>query len=115
MTASRTLFLGALVVVAGAALFAARPGRAEDPPVAYELRYVSITGDGGTAKAWFEGAPPSGTKVQEALDRFTSQGFRLGTFSPAWRQASVNVGAAGPTSVSTTDSVYVLLLERGRR
>lgn len=114
MIASRTLFLGALALVAGAAFVAARPGRAEDPP--YDLRYISITGDGGTAKAWFEGAPPSGTKVQEALDRFTREGFRLGAFSPAWRQPNVNVSTT--TSIPTTntqDSVYVLFLERGRR
>ena len=73
MTASRALFLGALVVAVGAAFVAARPGRAEDPP--YELRYISITGDGSTAKAWYEGAPPSGSKVQDALDKFTREGF----------------------------------------
>jgi hypothetical protein len=115
MTASRTLFLGALALVAGAAFVAARPAPAEDPP--YELRYVSITGDGSTAKAWFEGAPPSGTKVQEALDRFTREGYRLGTFSPAWRQPqiSVNTGTTVPGTSALQDSVYVLFLEKGRR
>ena len=113
MTASRTLFLGALVVAVGAAFAAARPGRAEDPP--YELRYISITGDGSTAKAWYEGAPPSGSKVQDALDRFTREGFKLGTVSPAWRPNHVTVGATAPANVTTTDPTYLLLLEKGRR
>jgi hypothetical protein len=116
MTASRSsrfLVLGAVLVAAGAVLVAARPGRAEDPP--YDMRYVSVTGDGSTAKAWFEGAPPSGTKVQDALDRFAREGYRLASLSPAWRQANVTVSPATPTSVTTPESVYVLILERGRR
>jgi hypothetical protein len=113
MTASRTLFLGALAVAVGAAFVAARPGRADDPP--YELRYVSITGEGSTAKAWYEGAPPSGSKVQDALDRFTREGFRLGTVSPAWRQNHVTVSTTGAANVTPVDPSYLLLLEKGRR
>ena len=41
---------------------------------------------------------------------------RLASLSPAWRQASVTVSAAAtPTTVTTPESTYVLILERGRR
>src|SRR5262245_41616008 len=106
MTASRS-FLGILLLVAaGLVLLASRTGSAEDA-TGYELRYVSITGEGNNAKAWFEGAAPGGARVQEALDRFTKEGYRLGTLSPAWRPSGVAPAAGAETG-------YVLLLERRR-
>ena len=105
--------LALLAVGAGAALLA-RPGRAEDA-YGYELRYVSLSGEGSTAKAWFEGAPATGAKVQEALDRFAKEGFRFASLSPAWRQGVVNVSTgASSSSTALPEPLFVLLLERGR-
>ena len=106
MTSTRPLFLGLLLVAAGLVFVASRPGRAEES-TGYDLRYLSITGEGNNAKAWFEGAAPGGARVQEALDRFTKEGYRLGTLAPAWRPG-------GAPTAAGTDTAYVLLLERKR-
>jgi hypothetical protein len=103
----------ALVAAGVVALAGARRGEAEEP--AYELRFLSLTGEGSTTKAWYEGAPPSGVKVQEALDRFAQQGFRLAGQAPAWRQGQVNVSSSSPSSTTVPDPAWILLLERGRR
>ncbi|MGE0192706.1 MAG: hypothetical protein AB7T63_11785 [Planctomycetota bacterium] len=82
--ASPTRGRAALVAVVtlalvGTALAFAFGARAEDRPPAREtdIRYLAVTGDGPTARAWFDGAPPNGTPVQEALDTFAQQGFRV--------------------------------------
>ncbi|MCA9315821.1 MAG: hypothetical protein R3F05_05320 [Planctomycetota bacterium] len=76
------LALAALAVV-GAALAFAFGARAEDRPTPREtdIRYLAVTGDGPTARAWYDGAPPNGTPVQEALDTFAQQGFRVSQVS----------------------------------
>lgn len=105
--------LALLAAGAGAALLA-RPGRAEDAR-GYELRYVALSGEGGSAKAWFEGAPAGGARVQEALDRLTKEGFRFASLSSAWRPGVVNVSSgASPSSTTVPEPLFVLLLERGR-
>ena len=114
MTRTRMTLLALLVAVGALVFVATKPGRAEEPP--YEMRYVSITGDGSNAKAWFEGAPPSGARVQETLDRFAREGYRFAALTPAWRQGTVNVSTVGPAPSTTTppDATYVLLLEKNR-
>ncbi len=66
-------------VTLGAALFLAWGARADDGAASktVELRYISIIGDGPNARAWYNGAPPTGTAVQDALDTFAEQGFRV--------------------------------------
>jgi hypothetical protein len=54
MTSSRPLLVGLLLVAAGLVFVASRPTRAEDS-TGYDLRYLSITGEG--SPAW----RPSGT------------------------------------------------------
>ena len=44
-----------------------RRGAAEGE--AYGLRFISISGDGSSTKAWFEGAPPTGTRVGSSRNR----------------------------------------------
>lgn len=102
-----------LALGAAATLVLARPGRAEDK-TAYELRFIALTGEGSTTKAWFEGAPATGVRAQEALDRFTQEGFRFVSLTPAWRQGVVNVSSSAPSTSAPSDAVFVLLLERGR-
>ena len=108
------VLMAALLAGAGWFLASPRSGVAEDRP--YELRFVSLTGEGSATKAWFEGAPPSGMEVQEALDRFVQQGFRLASQAPAWRGTDVTVSSGGPPGTTTTaEPAWVLFLERGRR
>ena len=88
-----------------------RRGSAEGE--AYGLRFISISGDGSSTKAWFEGAPPTGTRVQEALDRFAKEGFRFAGLQPAFRQSQVQVTSTSSSSLpSTPEPAYVLILEK---
>lgn len=107
--------LALLLLAGGAALLLSRPTAADDGP--YELRYLGISGDGSNAKAWYEGAPPSGARIQEALDRFAKEGFRYAALTPTWRQAQVNVSAATtpPLQQTQPEPTFVLILEKGRR
>ena len=115
MSKTAGVVVGLALLVTGAA-FALWPrsGSAEDPP--YELRFLSISGESSTTKAWYEGAPPSGVKVQEALDKFTQLGFRLAGQAPAWRQSQVTVTAStSPGSTTSADPAWILFLEKGRK
>jgi hypothetical protein len=62
-------------VTLGAVLVAPGFVRAADP--AKENVYLHVSGYGPNAKAWYKGAPPAGTPVQDALDHFNSRGFRV--------------------------------------
>jgi len=60
-----------------------RPGSAEPPETGNHIVYVSITGEGPSAKAWFDGATPTGVPVQTALDQFSAKGYRVAAVSEA--------------------------------
>ena len=100
--------LSALAIVAVVAT--TRRGQAQEE--AYGLRFVSISGEGSSTKAWFEGAPPTGTRVQEALDRFAKEGYRFAGLQPAVRQSQVQVTSTSSLPLSTPEPSYVLILER---
>lgn len=105
----------AVLLLLGAGAFAlARSGRAEDSVRAYEMRFLSISGAGSSATAWFEGAPASGLRVQEALSRCAQEGFRLSGVAPAWRATQVTVGSTGSSATTAADPQFVLVLERNR-
>jgi hypothetical protein len=62
----------ALIVLAGR----------QDPSLAAEdgkvdILYLSVTNEGPTAKAWYEGAPSAGVPVQEALTKFGREGYKV--------------------------------------
>jgi hypothetical protein len=99
--------LGAVAVVV-----LSRPSLAA-PEAPYEMRFVSLTGEGSATKAWFEGAPPAGTRVQEALDRFAKEGFKYAALQPTHRPTNVAVGGGGGLATQVEPS-FVLILERGR-
>jgi hypothetical protein len=103
-----------LLLVGGAAVLLSRPTAAEEGP--YELRYLGISGDGSNAKAWYEGAPPSGARIQEALDRFAKEGFRFAALTPTWRQAQLNVSTAtsAPPPATIPEPTFVMILEKRR-
>ncbi len=68
---------------------------------AVDVAYLFVTGEGPSAKAWFRDAPSTGLPVQDALDRFTKQGYVAKLVTNELR--------------STSDSVaFAILLERVR-
>jgi hypothetical protein len=104
----RVLVALALVLAGAFALgwVAQRPASAEPAPHAM---YVSITGDGPNARAWYQGSSPVGVAVQEALTALTSQGYRVKALVAGERPVVVTQGATLPPQPERT---YVLLLER---
>jgi hypothetical protein len=79
-----------------------------------ELRYLSVSGEGATAKAWFDGAPTTGLRVQEALDKFGALGFHVAHVTPAARPSVVVVdpAPAGLKDVTSGEQFYVWVLEK---
>src|SRR5262245_13878275 len=95
--------LALLVVLAvGAAAFAFARGARADGPVENRIVFLYVTGKGPQAKAWYDGAPPSGVLVQAALDTFAKQGFHHRAI----------VSSAVPGSLSEPGADYVILLHR---
>ncbi len=70
------LVLGALIALLGASWLGPNTADA-DGPKPQATKFLSITGEGPTAKAWYEGAQPSGVPLQQALERFNKDGFRV--------------------------------------
>ena len=64
----------------GVALWTSGDAAASEKPEP-AMRYIAVTGDGPTARAWYDGAAPSGVPVQEALDIFAAQGFQVADVS----------------------------------
>ena len=100
--------LGASLVAAlffvGAGLFVSsmRTGQAAPPELEVGIRYLAVSGDGPSARTWYDGAPPAGVPVQDALDHFAKQGFKVAEIS---QRLAVGTGEA---------SVWTILLERIR-
>jgi len=68
---------------------------------ATSIRFLSVTGESSTTKAWYDGAPPSGSQLQEALDRFATKGYRV-----------VGVTEPHPSTAASGAYVWNILLER---
>lgn len=107
------ILVGLLLLAGLAAAVIVRPLHAEGQDQ-HHIVYLNITGEGATAKAWYKGAPPSGVLVQEALDYFSAQGYRVASVSPSQRpivQAVVqDTGQiANPTE---EEQFFIVLLEK---
>ena len=75
-----------------------RPAEASAGKV--DIIYLSVTSEGPTAKAWYDGAPSPGVPVQDALDKFGKEGYRVVAVTEDLR--------------STIESTaFVVLLQRG--
>lgn len=70
------LVLGALIALLGATYFGSASADA-DGAKPQATRFLSISGEGPTAKAWYEGAQPSGVPLQQALEKFNKDGYRV--------------------------------------
>jgi hypothetical protein len=113
MASRRPLLLAAFLALlgGGALVVTQRSAAGEGQP--YRLVYVSVSGEGPNAKAWYDGAPPSGTPVQAALDRFTQDGFRyVGSVSTGRGGQPVVVTSAAASPESNREANLVILLER---
>lgn len=108
------LFILGLVVLATAAVVLAS-GRqaavAEDKP---HIVFLNITGEGPTARAWYRGAPPAGEPVQDALDKFSGEGYRVANVSPSQRPIITNIVGEGGSVVDQpeVEQFFIVLLER---
>ena len=107
MRTSRTI----VVVIAALAVaivgFAAGRGAHADSSDR-RIAFLYVSGHGAQAKAWYDGAPPTGVLVQSALDSFTRQGFKYAGISSSGSPALSQANA--PDSGPVAD--YVILLER---
>ena len=65
----------ALIVLTGRQ----QPSLAATPKV--DIVYISVTEEGPSARAWFDGAPSPGVPVQDALNRFAKQGYQVAAVS----------------------------------
>lgn len=89
------------------------PSRADDA-ASRHIVFLSITGEGPTAKAWYKGAPPAGAMVQDALDLFAAKGYRVASVSPSQRPVITTVVTDEETRVDAPalEQYFVVLLER---
>lgn len=98
---SASLLAALLFVGAGLFFSSMRPGEAA-PDKEMSIRYLAVNGDGPSARTWYDGAPPAGVPVQDALDHFAKQGYRVVEVS---QRLAVAAGEA---------SVWTILLERAQ-
>jgi len=89
------------------------PTRADEGTQTH-IAYMSITGEGPNAKAWYKGAPPAGVLVQEALDRFSADGYHVAEVR-AYERSVVTVVRPEDSSVGrggAQEDYFIVLLEK---
>ena len=64
------------------------------PDKGVSIRYVYVTGESATAKAWYDGVPSPGIPVQSALDKFAAEGYRVARVTDNLRSTSDDVAFA---------------------
>ena len=68
---------------------------------------------GATARAWYQGAPPSGTPVQDALDKFTADGYQFAAIATGGLPGQVVSGGSSMNpGDAALDAAFVILLQR---
>jgi hypothetical protein len=115
MTRPRALVLiGLLLALAVPASFwLAADSRAEDG--SGRSVFLHITGSGPTARAWYKGAAPAGVPVQDALDRFSADGYRVAHVTDITLPSFTLVMSDGGVSSQVPSGVepfYVVMLEK---
>lgn len=109
------LVLAALVLAAGAVGFAFSKAATADGPAAQKrLAYLYVSGRGPTARAWYQGAPPSGTPVQDALDKFTAEGYRYAAIASGGLPSQLVTSASPGLSQGdpALDASFLILLTK---
>lgn len=113
MSRPLALFLASLTLAAVAVGFALTKAASADGPGNKKLAYIYVSGRGATARAWYQGAPPSGTPVQDALDKFTSDGYQFAAISTGGLPAQfVSGGSSLSPGDAALDAAFVILLQR---
>lgn len=107
------LLLSLLVLFAAALFVVGTPSHAEEGEDNHII-YLSVTGEGPNAKAWYDGAPPAGVAVQTALDHFSSLGYHVVEVRPYQRPiVTVVVPDQGVMQEpSIRDEFFIILLEK---
>lgn len=113
MTRPVALFVAALTLAAVAVGLALTKAASADGPGNKKLAYVYISGRGATARAWYQGAPPSGTPVQDALDKFTADGYQFAAIATGGLPGQVVAGGSSLNpGDAALDAAFVVLLQR---
>lgn len=109
------LSLALLVLLAFAVLLVLRerPSAASPGDVKHAV-FLHVSGEGPSAKAWYRGAPPTGVPVQDALDTFSEQGYRVVAVGPASRPSITNVTSGGSAFTRDTlpEQFFVVFMEK---
>jgi hypothetical protein len=100
----------------GLALFMGldRASLADDEEARHTV-FLSISGEGANALAWYQGAPPTGVPVQDALDRFSELGYRVANIAASERPSIITIVQATGSSIrenTLSDQFYIVMLER---
>lgn len=113
MSRARLAILASLLVAVGVLAIAWSRGADAEPNVSHRIVYLYVSGRGAQAKAWYDGGPPSGVQVQQALDTFAGQGFKLVSLASSGVASVVTVGGVAPSGTDgASEASYVILLER---
>jgi hypothetical protein len=98
--ASHAAFLWLAVAVLAVVVLAGRQETTHaDSEPKVDIAYLYVTNEGNAAKAWYDGAPSPGVPVQDALNTFAKQGYKVASMTENLR-ATVDLTA------------YVILLQR---
>jgi hypothetical protein len=65
-----------------------------DPTQKVDIAYLYVTGEGATAKAWYDGVASAGIPVQDALDKFAKEGYEVARLTDNLRSQEDNVAFA---------------------
>ncbi len=113
MSRARLAILASLLAAVAVLAIAWSRGADAEPSVAHRIVYLYVSGRGAQAKAWYDGGPPSGVQVQQALDTFAGQGFKFVAIASSGLPSQVTVGTALVTPAEgSLEASYVILLER---
>lgn len=86
--------LGAVIALAVTGLSDSPRTSEAAPEKGVSIRYIYVTGEGSVTKAWYDGVPSPGIPVQNALDKFAKEGFRVARLTDNLRSTSDDVAFA---------------------
>ncbi len=98
--ASHSVFLGIAVLVLALVLVAGRQQESHAAGGKVDIVYISVVDEGPTARAWYDGAPSPGVPVQDALNKFAKEGYKVAEITLEVRREAAE------------SSGFVILLQR---
>ena len=85
------LVLGVAIAFGAIGLAGAPRSSEAAPDDAVSIVYIYVTGEGASAKAWYDGVPSPGVPVQSALDRYAKQGYEVARVTDNLRSTADDV------------------------